>query len=79
MFASYTARGDSFVVERPREWSPAAIQYTGNNMTLDLAPDGKRFVVISATNATSGDAKSSVHITVLENFFDELKRKVPVK
>jgi hypothetical protein len=25
------------------------------------------------------DAKSSVHVTVLENFFDELKRKVPVK
>jgi serine/threonine-protein kinase len=77
MVASYTSRGDSFLAERPREWSPAAVPYTSNNMPLDLAPDGKRFVVHPSATTSSG--KSTVHVTVLENFFDELKRKVPVK
>jgi serine/threonine-protein kinase len=79
MVAGYTVRGDSFVAERPREWSSAAVQYNSISMPLDLAPDGKRFVVFPATTATSSDGKSTVHVTVLENFFDELKRKVPVK
>jgi serine/threonine-protein kinase len=74
MVAGYSARGDSFVVEKPREWSPAAVQYTGNTTALDLTPDGKHFVVFPTATATSG-----VHVTVLLNFFDELKRKVPVK
>ncbi len=44
---------------------------------LDLAPDGKRFVVSPRPEATGGQ-KGSVHVTVLLNFFDELRRKMPV-
>ena len=44
---------------------------------MDLAPDGKRFVVSPRPEAT-GAQKGSVHVTVLENFSDELQRKVPV-
>ena len=37
---------------------------------MDLAPDGKRFVV-SERNVQSGP----VQVTVLLNFFDELRRR----
>jgi hypothetical protein len=40
-------------------------------------PDGKRFVVLTRPDAT-GEPKVSVHVTVLLNFFDELRRRVPV-
>jgi hypothetical protein len=44
---------------------------------LDLAPDGKRFAVFPRPD--TGDAnKGSVHVTVLMNFFDELRRRAPV-
>jgi hypothetical protein len=45
--------------------------------TIDLAPDGKRFVVSPSPEATGGQ-KGSVHVTVLLNFLDELRRKMPV-
>jgi hypothetical protein len=54
------------------------IQLVGNNWPLDLAPDGKRFVVYPPDTA-NGAEKTSVHVTVLQNFFDELKRRVPIK
>jgi hypothetical protein len=44
---------------------------------LDLFPDGKRFAVIPRPDATA-EQKGSVHVTVLLNFFDELRRRVPV-
>jgi hypothetical protein len=43
---------------------------------MDLAPDGKRFVVFSLPEAAS-DAKGSVHVTVLENFFDWVRKRLP--
>jgi hypothetical protein len=43
---------------------------------LDLAPDGKRFAVFLRQEA-SGEQKGSVHVTVLLNFFDELRRRAP--
>ena len=44
---------------------------------LDLAPDGKRFVVIPLPDPSAGEAKRPVHVTFLLNFFDELKRRLP--
>ena len=38
-------------------------------------PDGKRFVVFPRPDAI-GEPKGSVHVTVLRNFFDELRRRV---
>jgi hypothetical protein len=43
---------------------------------LDVSPDGKRFAVIPRAEST-GEQKGSVHVTVLLNFFDELRRRVP--
>jgi len=36
----------------------------------------KRFVVLSTPEA-SGGAQRSVHVTMLLNFFDEVRRKLP--
>ena len=77
MVAGYTAKGDSFAPDKPRQWSPTPILTTGNLQSFNLAPDGKRFVVFPVRAETSGDDKASVHVTVLLNFFDELRRRLP--
>ena len=78
MVAPYTAKADSFARDKPRLWSDTQILEPsgGGPWDLDLAPDGKRFAVFPRLEAT-GEPKGSVHVTVLLNFFDELRRKLP--
>jgi hypothetical protein len=77
MVATYSANGDSFAADKPRPWSPTQIrEQNALYWNLDLAPDGKRFVVVPRPEAAGGQ-KGSVHVTVLLNFFDELRRRVP--
>jgi serine/threonine-protein kinase len=78
MVAGYTVQGDSFVADKPRRWSEKALANTVNSRkNVDLAPDSKRFVVVMPAEA--GDAQQSRnHVIFLENFFDELRRRVPV-
>jgi serine/threonine protein kinase len=75
MAASFTVNGDTFVPEKPRVW----IAKLGGTQ-WDLAPDGKRVVVLIAV-ALPGGAESAPkpehEIVMLLNFFDELRRKVP--
>jgi serine/threonine-protein kinase len=75
MVVDYTVNGPSFVAGKRHLWSDKQLFYTGTS-NLDLAPNGKRFVVFSMPESAPGD-KSSVHVTMLLNFFDELKRKLP--
>jgi hypothetical protein len=42
---------------------------------LDVAPDGKHLAVIPRPEASCYQ-KGSVHVTVLLNFFDELRRQL---
>jgi eukaryotic-like serine/threonine-protein kinase len=72
MAASYTVKGDAFLAEKPRVW----IAKLGGT-DWDLAPDGKRVVVV--TPVESAEAPKQEHeVVFLENFFDELRRRVPV-
>jgi serine/threonine-protein kinase len=75
MVVDYTMSGDSFRPGKPRLWSDTQIFFPGAS-NLDLAPDGKRFAILALPEAPSGE-KGSVHITMLLNFFDELKRRIP--
>jgi Tol biopolymer transport system component len=75
MVMDYTVEGDSFVPGKPRVWSDKQLFYTGLS-NLDLAPDGKRFAVLALAKAAEGE-KDSRHVTMLLNFFDELKRRIP--
>jgi hypothetical protein len=75
----YTAKGDTFVPDKPTVWSEGQIvepniQY----WNLDLAPDGERFAVFPRPDTTD-ERKGSVHVTVLLNFFDEVTRRIPNK
>ncbi|HLN01698.1 MAG TPA: protein kinase, partial [Bryobacteraceae bacterium] len=76
MVVEYTVDGDSFVPGKPRVWSEKQIFYAGSS-NLTLAPDGKRFAVFAIPEAAA-PGKGSVHVTFLLNFFDELRRRIPV-
>jgi Tol biopolymer transport system component len=75
MVAEYTVDGATFVPGKSRPWSDKQLFYIGSS-NLDLAPDGKRFAAFDL-NESLPARSGSVHVTVLENFFDELKRKLP--
>jgi serine/threonine-protein kinase len=77
MMIDYVADGDSFVPTKPRIWSTVQIDEKSLLPHFDLHPDGQRFAVFPRAEANDAD-KSSVHVTFLLNFFDELRRKVPV-
>jgi len=77
MAASYTVKGDSFVVEKPRVWIAKLGGTPGALADWDLAPDGKR--VAALTPEGNVEAPKQEHeIVMLQNFFDELRRKAPV-
>jgi len=70
MVVSYTAKGDVFMQGAPRVWRTKAPQ--GN---LEVSPDGQRLV---ATMPVGGpEAKTEHEIVFLQNFADELIRRVP--
>jgi serine/threonine-protein kinase len=75
MVVDYTVNGNSFAHGTPKLWSDVQLFYPGS-LNLNLAPDGKRFIVFT-TPETSGDGRNAVHITMLLNFLDELKRRIP--
>ena len=72
MAARYAVNDDTFVAEKPRVW----IAKLGGTQ-CDLASDGKRVVVV--TPVASAEAPRQEHqVVFLQNFFDELRRRVPV-
>jgi hypothetical protein len=77
MAAAYTVRDDSFVVDKPRLWSEKLIGgVVGNVKNIDLAPDGKRIVALMPAES-KGAQEAQNHVVFVENFFDQLRRKVP--
>jgi Tol biopolymer transport system component/predicted Ser/Thr protein kinase len=78
MVAGYTANGDSFAVGKPQVWSPKSLVIVLLGHPYDLAPDGKRFAVLLYPGGTAEQQQKPIDsVTVLLNFFDELKRRVP--
>jgi serine/threonine-protein kinase len=72
--ASYSVKGDSFVAEKPRVWIAKL-----NATEWDLAPDGKRVLALTEVVNPGEGLKQEHEVVFLENFFDELRRRVPVK
>ena len=73
MVAPYTIQGTLFRPGRPRQWSEEPIGARDRGYALH--PDGKRMIVGSPDSALDG--RSTVAIAF--DFFDELRRKAPVK
>ena len=79
MVAGYTVRGDSFIRNKPRLWSEKALANLVNaSKNVDLAPDGRRIVAVIPAEGSEAQ-QSQHHVVFLENFFDELRRRAPVK
>jgi serine/threonine-protein kinase len=76
MMTSYTVKGDSIVADKPRVWSEKRIANIGVFPGYDLAPDGKRVAALMPAEAPE-EQKAQSHVTFLENFFDEVRRKLP--
>jgi predicted amidohydrolase len=77
MVADFTTTGRSFSPGKPHVWSDRQIRQVGVALSFAVAPDGKHFAVFPMAEATADD-KGPGHVTFLLNFFDELRRKVPV-
>jgi hypothetical protein len=75
MAVNYTVKGESFVVEKPRVWSAKQLANVGLAVNLDLAPDGKRFVVLMPAES-SEPREAQNHIKLVIHFFDEVRRRV---
>ena len=79
MAASYTIKGNSFVAEKQRQWSPKPlVNLVRSVRNFDLAPDGKRIAALMPADKAEDPGVAS-HVTFLLNFFDELERRVPMK
>src|SRR5215471_755038 len=76
MVANYSVQSDSFIASKPRLWSQAAILIPSGAYNMDVAPDGKR-VIAFAKHEPALDHGGAVNFTVLLNFFDELRRRIP--
>jgi serine/threonine-protein kinase len=74
MVASYRADGDLFLPDKPRVWSKKIVGF-GTTRSYDPAPDGK-FIVALMPAETSPEPHDRV--IFLLNFFDELRRRVPL-
>jgi Tol biopolymer transport system component len=76
MVATYAAKADSFVPDKPRVWSDKQLANFGpvGTATYDLAPDGKRIAALMPVETAEGQ-KAQSHVIFLENFFDEVRRR----
>ena len=80
MAVRYQTSDDVFTAEKPRQWSSTPLFRPLNNSlwNLDVAPDGQRFVALTLPTVSTTNA-ATVHMTVLLNFFDELRRRLPAR
>jgi hypothetical protein len=78
MVVPYRVSGDSFQTDKPVLWSETRL--TGRprapSRDLDLHPDGLRFAV--STDNEQAPLKQRT-VTVVMNFFEELRRIAPAK
>jgi hypothetical protein len=74
MVTKYTVKGGSFVAELPQVWFARQLANIGLGVNFDLAPAGKRFVVLMPMEAQQPREAQS-HVTLVVNFFDELQRR----
>jgi hypothetical protein len=76
MVAGYTADASGFNAAKPQLWSEKKLAFLGGCYPYDLAPDGKRFVVVLNPDTANEQARIPTdHIMVIPGFFDELRRK----
>jgi serine/threonine-protein kinase len=78
MVAGYTVKRDSFVPEKPRIWSQKTLANVALRYHYDLSPDGEAVAALLPDESPEAQ-KAENHVIFLLNFFDELRRRVPVE
>jgi len=73
MSVEYTTTGNVFSAGKPRVW----LMSMGGAQGFDIAPDGKRLIAFMPT-ATGTAPKTEHTVVFVQNFFDELRRRVPI-
>jgi serine/threonine-protein kinase len=73
MIVHYAVRGEQFIPETPRPWSPKVLPDVGSGRNHDLSPDGRS--VVALVSATPGDVPQN-DLVFLMNFFDEVRRRI---
>jgi hypothetical protein len=76
MAVNYTSQGDTFNPGIPHVWSSTQVRRMGRQQNFDVSPDGKRVVMFP--RPTEEQSQGSLHVTFLLNFFDEVRRRLPV-
>lgn len=74
MTASYDVRGEVLVAAKPKAWGGVRLRPIHSSINFDISPDGQR-VIAGTLPAAAG--QSSLHMTLLVNFADELRRRLP--
>jgi Tol biopolymer transport system component len=74
MAVRYTASGDAFTAEKPRVWIAGL---GGPGALWDPTPDGSRVAAVTPAGGTE-PPRQEHEIVMLLNFFDELRRRVPI-
>jgi serine/threonine protein kinase/Tol biopolymer transport system component len=85
MVVDYTVEGDSFHGLKPRPWTDKPIVPALGSMNapfgvgrlFDLTPDGRRIIAWEPEEQPK-EAKVDLHVTMLQNWFDELRRRLPL-
>jgi serine/threonine-protein kinase len=75
MVVEYSVNGDIFVPGKPRVWTTTQLGNTGQTTNFGIAPDGLRFVVLMSVQGQAQETEMR-HVTLVLNFFDELRRRV---
>ena len=73
MRVKYTVQGEMFKADKPEPWSDAQVRAV---LGWNFAPYGQRLLTFPAS-LQSPEPLRTYHLSVLLNFFDELKRKAP--
>jgi hypothetical protein len=68
-------RNGIIVLGTPRSWAAGALRLNGLP-AFDVHPDGQRVAMLPAA-AAGAEEPTSMHVTVLLNFVDELRHRVP--
>jgi len=77
MAAAYTVKGDSFVADKPHMWSDRQLGGPDGARNVDISPDGKRIAALMPASESKGAREAQNHVVFIENFLDELRRRLP--
>ena len=81
MVADVSTTATSFASGTPRQWAEWTIAWHDERRAyrnFDVAPDGKRILVLRASDGPA-QAGSRTAVTFLVGFFDELRRLAPAR